>query len=318
MRVLVTGGAGFLGSQVVLELRRRGHTEIVPVRHDPQILGMNTVPGGDLREAGEADRLIREHQPDLLMHLAAHAGGIGANMAAPGAFFYDNMRMGMNVLEAARLGKVPKVVLVGTICSYPKHCPVPFREDALWEGYPEETNAPYGVAKKALLVMGQAYRQQYGMNVICLLPANLYGPRDHFNAETSHVIPALIRRFDAARLAGEALVTLWGDGLATREFLYVEDCARGLVAAVMDYNEGAPVNLGTGQEISIRNLAGKIAMFTGYDGAFTWDPARPNGQPRRCVDAARAKALFGWEATTALEDGLRRTIAWYRDNGRPV
>jgi GDP-L-fucose synthase len=317
-RVLITGGAGFLGSHVVLELRRLGHTEIVPVRHDPQMLGMNTVPCGDLREVGEVSRLIHEHHPDLLMHLAARAGGIGANMAAPGTFFYDNMCMGMNVLEAARVRKVPKVVMVGTICSYPKYCPVPFREESLWEGYPEETNAPYGIAKKALLVMGQAYRQQYGMNVICLLPANLYGPRDHFDLETSHVIPALIRRFETARLQGDAVVTLWGDGSPTREFLYVEDCARGLVAAALAYEGAAPVNLGTGREVALRDLAQLVAQLTGYCGTFNWDPSRPNGQPRRCVDATRAKAQFGWEATTALEDGLRRTIDWYRTVERPM
>jgi GDP-L-fucose synthase len=251
----------------------------------------------------------------LVLHLAARVGGIGANQRNPGRYFYDNLQMGVHVLEEGRRAGVAKFVLVGTICSYPKYARVPFSEDDLWNGYPEETNAPYGVAKKALLVMAQAYRQQYGTNAIVLLPVNLYGPRDNFDLETSHVIPAMIRKFVEAQREGRSRVVLWGDGSPTREFLYVEDCARALLLAAERYDGPEPVNVGAGFEISMRDLAQKIRTLTGYAGEVVWDESRPNGQPRRSLDVNRARQAFGFEAATPFDEGLRRTVEWFRTHG---
>jgi GDP-L-fucose synthase len=297
MRVLVTGGGGFLGSHLVERLQAGGTEPFVARRRDY-----------DLTSAADTARLFEDAAPDLVFHLAAEVGGIGANRANPGRYWYANLMMGAHVLEQARLAGTGKVVLAGTVCAYPKFAPVPFNEDDLWDGYPEETNAPYGVAKKALLVGAQAYRDQYGTNAIFLLPANLYGPRDNFHATNAHVIADLIRKMHES--ADE--VVLWGDGSPTREFLYVEDCVDGLLAAAERYDDPAPVNLGTGAEISIRNLAVLVAELTGFRGTIRWDESMPNGQPRRSLDASRATALFGFEAKTPLREGLERTIAWYR------
>jgi GDP-L-fucose synthase len=300
-RILVTGGAGFLGSHVVATLRARGCTRIaVPRRTDC-----------DLTHEANVTRLFETERPDIVIHLAAVVGGIGANRAHPGRFFYENVMMGALLLEQARKSGVEKFVGVGTICSYPKVTPVPFREDRLWDGYPEETNAPYGIAKKMLLVQGRAYREEYGLNVVHLLPVNLYGPGDNFDPDSSHVIPALIRKCVEAQEAGRSEVVCWGDGTPTREFLYVQDCAEALVLATERYDDGEPVNLGAGREIAIGDLAGIIACGTGYTGRIVWDRTRPNGQPRRCLDTSRA-AAFGFRATTEFEIGLRRTIDWYR------
>jgi len=299
MRTLVTGGSGFLGSHLVELLEARGHDVTVPRSADY-----------DLTRADDAERLFDDAQPDLVFHVAALAGGINANRVAPGRFWYANLLMGAFVLEQSRVHGVEKLVMLGTICEYPKFAPVPFHEDDLWNGFPEETNAPYGIAKKAHLVGGQAYRDQYGLDVVHLLPVNLYGPRDNFDLETSHVIPALIRKMTA----GEKRVTLWGDGSPTREFLFVEDAARGIAVAGERYEGREPVNLGSGAEISIRDLAELIADLTGFDGEIEWDTTKPNGQPRRQLDVSRARQLFGFEATTSLRDGLERTIAWYRAN----
>jgi GDP-L-fucose synthase len=296
-RVLVTGGAGFLGSHLVERLEADGHDVVAARRADY-----------DLTSLEDAERLFRDARPELVFHLAAEVGGIGANRAKPGRYWYANLLMGAHVLELSRLHRVPKLVLAGTVCSYPKHTPVPFREGALWDGFPEETNAPYGVAKKAVLVGAQAYREQYGLDAVFLLPANLYGPRDNFDLETSHVIPALIRKL----LEGTEEVVLWGDGSPTREFLYVDDCVDGLLAAAERYDGAEPVNLGTGAEISIRDLAALVAELTGYAGRIRWDTTMPNGQPRRALDATRAAELFGWKARVPLREGLERTIAWYR------
>jgi GDP-L-fucose synthase len=303
-KVLVTGGAGFLGGQVVSELRARGVRDIVAPRSS----------AFDLTDAVATRRLFEQERPDLVMHLAAQVGGIGANQKQPGTFFRGNMAMGLNVLEEARRAGTAKVVIAGTICAYPKFAPIPFREDDLWNGYPEETNAPYGVAKKALLVMAQAYRQEFGSNFVMLFPVNLYGPRDNFNLETSHVIPAMIRKFETALESQAETVTLWGDGSPTREFLYVDDAARGLVEAAASYDDADPVNLGAGFEISMLNLAQLIADKVGFRGKLVWDTSRPNGQPRRMLDVTRAKERFGFEAQVGFDEGLTRTIAWYRAN----
>ncbi len=305
-RVTITGGAGFLGRSVCDRLLAHGARErhlFVPRRTEY-----------DLTDAGAVRRMYDAARPDIVFHLAAEVGGIGANRRSPGRFFYANLAMGLHLIEEARLRGVAKLVQVGTVCSYPKHTPVPFRESSLWDGYPENTNAPYGIAKKALLVMCRAYRAQYGFDAIFLLPVNLYGPGDNFDLETSHVIPALIRKCVEARDAGRGHVDLWGTGLPSREFLFVEDCAEGLVLAAERYDGPEPINLGVGQEITIRDLAGLVARLTGFRGELRWDPSRPDGQPRRCLDTSRAKELLGFEAKTALEEGLRRTIAWYEEN----
>ncbi len=300
-RVAVTGGAGFLGGFVCEELRACG----VP---DPFIVRSAEY---DLRDRANVRRMLADARPDVVIHLAAVVGGIGANRMNPGRFFYDNLIMGVELLEQARLAEVPKVVVLGTICAYPKHTPVPFREDDLWNGYPEETNAPYGIAKKALLVQAQAYRQQYGMNAIYLLPVNLYGPRDNFDLQTSHVIPALIRKCVAAREAGADHVDVWGDGSPSREFLHVRDAARGIVLAAERYDGPEPVNLGTGREITIRALVEMIARLTGFEGELRWQTDQPNGQPRRALSVERAREFFGFEAQIPFEEGLRETIDWW-------
>ena len=300
MNVLVTGGGGFLGSHLVERLRGSGLDPFVAHRGDY-----------DLTVADDAARLFADAKPDLVYHLAAEVGGIGANRANPGRYWYANLVMGAHVVEECRRCGVGKLVLLGTICAYPKFAPVPFHEDDLWDGYPEETNAPYGVAKKALLVGAHAYREQYGLNAIYLLPVNLYGPRDNFDLESSHVIPALVRKMVEARDGNSGEVVLWGDGSPTREFLYVEDCAEGLQLAAERYDGPEPVNLGTGEEISIRKLAELIADLTGFAGQIRWDTSRPNGQPRRRLDTSRAERFFGFRARTSLREGLERTIAWY-------
>jgi GDP-L-fucose synthase len=299
MRVLVTGGGGFLGSHLVERLEADGHEVVVSRKVDY-----------DLTSRDDAERLFRDARPERVFHVAGEVGGIGANRASPGRFWYANLMMGAHMLELSREQGVEKLVIVGTVCAYPKFASVPFQEDELWDGYPEETNAPYGVAKKSILVGARAYRDQYGLNSIFLLPANLYGPRDNFDLETSHVIPDLIRKM----LENRERVVLWGDGTPTREFLYVDDCVDGLTLAAERYNGPDPVNLGTGAEISIRELAELIADLTGFEGEIAWDTSMPNGQPRRSLDASRARELFGFEAHTPLHTGLERTIAWYREH----
>lgn len=302
--VVVTGGAGFVGSFVCERLRARGVKKlIVPRRRDT-----------DLTDAVAVRKLYQEARPDIVLHLAAEVGGIGANQANPGRYFFANMSMGLNLIEEGRkYGALKKFVQVGTICAYPKFAPVPFREDDLWNGYPEETNAPYGIAKKSLLVMLEGYRQQYGFNGIFLLPVNLYGPRDNFDLKTSHVIPALIRKCIEAQTRGENHIVCWGTGSASREFLYVEDCADGIILAAERYDAPAPVNLGTGNEITVKDLVTLIAKKTGFAGRIEWDSARPDGQPRRCLDVSRAKQLFGFSAQVSFDDGLARTIDWFRN-----
>jgi GDP-L-fucose synthase len=303
-RVLVTGGAGFLGSFVVEKLQARGCQHIfVPRRKDY-----------DLTQIEAVRRVYRDARPDMVIHLAAVVGGIGANRMNPGKFFYENAIMGLQLMEEARLADVEKFVAIGTICAYPKFTPVPFREEDLWNGYPEETNAPYGLAKKMMLVQSQAYREQYGFNSIFLLPVNLYGPRDNFDLETSHVIPALIRKCLEAKDRGENHIVAWGDGLPTREFLYVEDAADGILLAAEHLNSSEPVNLGSGMEISIKDLTKLIAQLTGFEGQIKWDLSRPNGQPRRALDTSKAERLFGFKAQVPFEEGLRKTIAWYKEN----
>ena len=306
MKILVTGGGGFLGSHVVDRLRADGLEPFVARRADY-----------DLTRWDDAARLFADARPELVLHLAAEVGGIGANRANPGRYWYANLTMGAHVLEQSRLVGVDKLVVVGTVCEYPKFAPVPFREESLWEGYPEETNAPYGVAKRALLVGGQAYREQYGLEVVHLLEVNLYGPRDSFDPATAHVIPDLIRKMVEAQERGEDHVLLWGDGSPTREFLYVEDAADAIWLAAQQYSGADPVNLGSGQEISIRELAELVAALTAFDGEIVWDPSKPNGQPRRRLDTSRAEALFGFRARTPLREGLQQTIAWYRES-RPA
>jgi GDP-L-fucose synthase len=300
MRTIVTGGAGFLGTHVVERLRAQGIEPFIPLIDD-----------WDLTQAGDVERLFAETEPELVIHLAAEVGGIGANQANPGRYWYANLMMGAHILEQSRLRGLRKLVLIGTICAYPKFAPIPFKEDDLWNGYPEETNAPYGIAKKTLLVGAQAYREQYGLDAIFLLPVNLYGPRDNFNLETSHVIPALIRKMVEAKRTGKQEVVLWGDGSPTREFLFVDDCAEAIVLAAEHYDGPDPVNIGTGSEISIRELAETLAELTGYDGELVWDTSKPNGQPRRRLDTRRAERLFGFRARTPLDEGLERTVAWY-------
>lgn len=298
---MVTGGAGFLGSFVVRELESRGCTSIVIPRKKDY----------DLRDRAAVRSLLSREHPDVVIHLAAVVGGIGANRENPGSFFYENAIMGIELMEQSRLLGVSKFVGIGTICSYPKYCPIPFNEDDLWNGYPEETNAPYGLAKKMMIVQSLSYRQQYGFNSINLLPVNLYGPGDNFDPESSHVIPALIKKCVEAREKGEKEIVVWGDGSPTREFLYAEDAAKGIVMAAEHYNSSDPVNLGSGREISIRDLVEMIAKITGFAGEIRWDTTKPNGQPRRCLDVRKAEQAFGFRSTTSFEDGLRRTVEWY-------
>ena len=303
-RVCVTGGAGFFGSYVVEKLEQLGAAEIFV----PRIEQYDLVNLDDIR------RMLRDGDPSLIIHLAALVGGIGANRARPADFFYTNLMMGVQLMHEAWKYGVDKFVAVGTICAYPKYTPVPFKEENLWDGYPEETNAPYGLAKKMLLVQAQAYRQQYDFNAIFPLPVNLYGPRDNFNLETSHVIPALIRKYIEAKEQGKSQVVLWGDGTPTREFLYVEDAVDGLLLAAEHYDSSEPVNLGSGNEISIKDLAEMIAYLTGFEGELVWDTTKPNGQPRRVLDVNRAEQLFGFHAETSLKEGLKQTIEWYQAN----
>jgi GDP-L-fucose synthase len=303
-RVVVTGGAGFLGSFVVEQLRARGCTQIVvPRSSDYDLVHMEAV-----------QRLYADAKPQIVIHLAARVGGIGANQSNPGRFYYDNLMMGAQLIEVGRQQGLQKFVATGTICAYPKFAPIPFKEDDIWNGYPEETNAPYGLAKKMMLAQSQAYRQQYGFNSIVLFPVNLYGPRDNFDLATSHVIPALIRKCVEAKEAGRDALTLWGDGSPSREFLYVEDAAEGILLAAELYDDSLPVNLGTGEEITIRDLAGLIAKEVGFTGQIRWDTTKPNGQPRRCLDVSRAKQLFGFQARHHLREGLKKTIAWFWEN----
>jgi GDP-L-fucose synthase len=301
MRYLVTGGAGFLGSFVTAKLKSAGITDITIPRSKDY----------DLTSQSAVEKLYADAKPDVVIHLAAQVGGIGANRENPGRYFFANMAMGLHLIEQARIHKIQKFVQVGTICAYPKFTPVPFKEDDLWNGFPEETNAPYGIAKKALLTMCQSYRQQYNLNAIYLLPVNLFGPRDNFDLNSSHVIPALIRKCVEAKRKHAPFITAWGTGKASREFLYVEDAAEGIVLATQKYNDADPVNLGANREITIKDLTELVAKLSGYTGAIQWDPTKPDGQPRRCLDTQRAKERFGFVAKTSLEEGLKKTIAWY-------
>lgn len=303
-KILVTGGAGFLGSHVVERLRARGCTKLILPRS----------ANCDLREKSEIERLLAKTSPTHILHLAAVVGGIGANQKHPGKYFYDNAIMGIQLMEAARKQGVEKFVALGTICAYPKFSPTPFREETLWDGYPEETNAPYGLAKKMMLVQAQSYRAEYGYNAIYLLPVNLYGPRDNFDLESSHVIPALVRKCVEAKDMGRKEIVLWGDGTPTREFLFVEDAAEAICLATEKYDGAEPVNIGSGKEISIRDLATTVCELVGFRGKIVWDTKRPNGQPRRQLDVSRAKKYFGFEATTTFTDGLRKTVEWYLSN----
>ena len=303
MRTLVTGGGGFLGTHVVARLQAEGVDPIVARRRQY-----------DLTRWDDTERLFADAKPELVLHLAAEVGGIGANRDNPGRYWYSNLMMGAHVVEQSRLHGVDKLLVLGTVCAYPKFAPVPFSEDDLWNGYPEETNAPYGIAKKTLLVGAQGYREQYGLNAIFLLPVNLYGPRDNFHPTNAHVIPDLIRKMSDAQARGEREVVLWGDGSPTREFLYVDDAAEGIVLASLRYDGPEPVNLGTGEEISIKELAELIGEVTGFEGQIVWDTTKPNGQPRRKLDTTRAKELFGFEAQTPFREGIARTVAWYREH----
>ena len=307
-RVLVTGGAGFLGSVIVRQLQEKGAADIFVPRSRTH----------DLRTLSGVTRALDDAKPDVVIHLAARVGGIGANGAQPADFFYDNLMMGTQLLHEAWQRRVEKFVAIGTVCAYPKFTPVPFHEDDLWNGYPEETNAPYGLAKKMLLVQSQAYRTQHNFNSIFLLPVNLYGPGDNFDLQTSHVIPALIRKCVDAQTRGENQIVVWGDGTPTREFLYVDDAAHGILLAAERYNESDPVNIGAAMEISIRDLVHLIASLCQFEGKIVWDTSKPNGQPRRKLDTQRAEERFGFRATTSFEEGLRRTIAWYRENQQPT
>jgi GDP-L-fucose synthase len=300
--VVVTGGAGFLGRYVIDGLQRRGCRRIEVPRIEEY----------DLVQPGDIERMYDDMKPDVIIHLAAVVGGIGANRERPGEFFYKNLMMGVQLIEQARLRGIEKFVAIGTVCAYPKFTPVPFKEEHLWDGYPEETNAPYGLAKKMLLVQSQAYRQQYGFNSIFLLPVNLYGPGDNFDPATSHVIPALIKKCVDAVESGADHVTCWGTGEVSREFLYAADAAEGILLAAECYNGAEPVNIGAGSEIRIRDLAVKIATLTGFAGEIRWDPSKPDGQPRRCLDTSKAKEYFGFQARTSFDEGLKRTIDWYR------
>ncbi|HLI81469.1 MAG TPA: GDP-L-fucose synthase [Candidatus Binataceae bacterium] len=302
-RILITGGAGFLGSHVANELRRAGCKQLLVFRSSEY----------DLRNPAETARLFRDTGPQIVIHLAAVVGGIGANRDNPGKFFYDNLMMGVEVIEQARLHNIEKLVAIGTVCAYPKFTPIPFREEELWNGYPEETNAPYGIAKKMLLVQAQAYREQYGLNSIYLLPVNLYGPGDSFDPEKSHVIPALIKKCFDAMHSGADHIEVWGTGTASREFLYVEDCARAIVLATQNYEKPDPINLGAGREISIRDLAELICELSGFHGEIRWDASKPDGQPRRCLDVTKAHREFGFRAETDFRAGLHNTIEWYRN-----
>lgn len=306
-RVCVTGGAGFLGSFVLEKLKELGAAHIF-IPHIEEY---------DLVNLADIQRMLDDARPDIIIHLAALAGGIGANRARPADFFYINLMMGVQLMHEAWKRNTEKFVAIGTVCAYPKYTPVPFKEENLWDGYPEETNAPYGLAKKMLLVQAQAYQEQYGFNAIYLLPVNLYGPRDNFNLETSHVIPALIRKCIEAQERGDREVILWGDGSPTREFLYAGDAAEGILTAAERYNSSEPVNLGSGNEIRIKDLAELIARLTGFEGRLTWDTSKPNGQPRRGLDTTRAWEFFGFRAQTSFEEGLRQTIAWYREHRNP-
>lgn len=307
-QIIVTGGSGFLGSYVVRRLKAQGCSKVFVPRSSQY----------DLRDQAAVRKLIQDKKPDVIIHLAAVVGGIGANQKNPGQYFFDNAVMGLLLMEEARLAGVEKFVAVGTICAYPKFTQVPFKETELWNGYPEETNAPYGLSKKMMLVQSQAYREQYGFNSIYLLPVNLYGPGDSFDLELSHVIPALIRKCVEAKRAGNRDIEAWGDGSPSREFLYVDDCAHAIVEATLKYNSSEPVNIGSGQEISIKDLTELIADLVGFKGRISWDKYKPNGQPRRCLDVSRAKAWFGFEATTPLKEGLLKTLQWYLERGETL
>lgn len=307
-RVVVTGGAGFLGQYVTAGLERRGCKNILV----PKIEDYNLVKAEDTK------RMYDDMAPDIVIHLAAVVGGIGANREHPGKFFYENLMMGVQLIEEARLREIEKFVAIGTICAYPKFTPVPFKEDDLWNGYPEETNAPYGLAKKMLLVQSQAYRQEYGFNSIFLLPVNLYGPGDNFNPESSHVIPALIKKCEDAIESNSDYITCWGTGKVSREFIYVADAAEGILLATESYNSSQPVNIGAGFEIKIQDLVDKIVRLTGFKGEIRWDTSKPDGQPRRCLDTTKAKEFFGFQAKTDFEEGLEKTIQWYQKNRHEI